>query len=156
MNELEGIFKACDAMFAAADTDYNDLASQTLDSHFFEDYQNVRILNSFLFNYAKLQDKIGARLVRKLLYALKEIDRLDIPMIDLLNTLEQLGFIEDVSQWDELREIRNVLAHEYPEAIQERLDNIHLAFRGYGLLKEIYARLKSAWGRTADHNPTGS
>ena len=74
MNELQEIFNMCDVMFANADIDYNELISTDITQVFFEDYNNTRVVNSFLFNFSKLQDKIDAKLFKKVLYELKEID----------------------------------------------------------------------------------
>ena len=63
-------------------------------------------------------------------------------MIDILNLLEKLEIIPSVAAWDRLREIRNVIAHEYPSDIEERLENIALALSGYEQLKKLYANLK--------------
>ncbi len=142
MNELKEIFNMCDVMFANADIDYNELISTNITETFFEDYNNTRVVNSFLFNFSKLQDKIGAKLFKKALYELKEIDSYSIAMIDVLNRLEKLEIVEDSSEWDSLREIRNILAHEYPLDIDERVENIALALDGYKQLKKIYIKLK--------------
>jgi hypothetical protein len=142
MNELKEIFNMCDVMFVNADIDYDELTSIDITEKFFEDYKNTRIVNSFLFNFSKLQDKIGAKLLKKTLYELKEIDSFSIGMIDVLNLLEKLEIVEDATDWDNLREIRNILAHEYPLDIDERVENIHLALDGYQNLKKIYNRLK--------------
>jgi uncharacterized protein with HEPN domain len=108
MNEIKEIFNMCDVMFVNADIDYDELTSmditEDITEKFFEDYKNTRIVNSFLFNFSKLQDKI--------------------------------------TDWDNLREIRNILAHEYPLDIDERVENIQLALDGYQNLKKIYNRLK--------------
>ena len=141
--ELIEIFKLCDSMFLNADIDSDELKRSEIDLNFFNDYQNVRIVNSFLFNFSKLQDKIGAKLFRKVLYEIKEIDSLNIPMIDILNLLERLEIIENQMEWDELREVRNSIAHEYPFDIQERVDNITLALIGYERLQKIYVNLKA-------------
>jgi hypothetical protein len=131
MNELKEIFNMCDVMFVNADIDYDELTSIDITEKFFEDYKNTRIVNSFLFNFSKLQDKIGAKLLKKTLYELKEIDSFSIGMIDVLNLLEKLEIVEDATDWDNLREIRNILAHEYPLDIDDRVENIHLALDGY-------------------------
>ncbi len=142
MNELKEIFNMCDVMFVNADIDYNDLTSTDITEKFFEDYNNTRIVNSFLFNFSKLQDKIGAKLFKKALYELKEIDGYFVAMIDVLNKLEKLEIVDDSNAWDRLREIRNILAHEYPLDIDERVENIQLALDGYRELKKIYLKLK--------------
>jgi hypothetical protein len=44
---------------------------------------------------------------------------------DLLNRMEKLGFIDSVSVWMEMRDLRNKIAHEYiPEAIKEIYDQV--------------------------------
>ena len=108
----------------------------------FKDYSNQRIVNSFLFNYIKIQDKLGANLFRKLLFSLREINNENMAMIDILNRLEKLEIIESVADWDRLREIRNVIAHEYPSNIEERLENIGLALSGYVQIKRFYANIQ--------------
>lgn len=128
-------------MFKSADIDFEELKTKEITTDFFDDYNNTRLVNSFLFNFSKLQDKIGAKLFRKSLYESKEIDDVYLPMIDVLNILEKLDIIEDANNWDELREIRNAIAHEYPFHIDERVENIKLALKGYEILKEIYANL---------------
>ncbi|RUM44503.1 MAG: hypothetical protein DSY46_05545 [Hydrogenimonas sp.] len=150
MQEVREIFKVIDTMMIACDIDYHELRSQKIDYAFFDDYSNVRVVNSFLFNFSKIQDKIGAKLFKKVLYEVKEIDHENIPMKDALNLLEKLGVLESSESWDRLREIRNSLAHEYPSNIEDRVENIILSLEGYQLLKEIYANLK-AFVKDLDH-----
>ena len=133
--------KICKQIFANCDIDYKDLISKKIDEVFFEEYQNTRIVNSFLFNFSKLQDKIGAKLFKDVLYELKEIDDVSMPMIDILNRLETLSILDVASDWDSLREIRNALSHEYPFDIIERVENISLALDGYIKLKVIFEKL---------------
>ncbi len=142
MQELKDIFHTIDTMMISCEIDYKELRLAEIDTAFFEKYQNIRIINSFLFNYSKIQDKIGAKLLKKVLYEQKEIDDDSISMKDVLNLLEKLKIIKDTSIWDKLREIRNILSHEYPFCIEERIENINLAMDGYDLLKSIYLDLK--------------
>ena len=141
--KLRETISICDKIFQNCDMDFYLLKSQKIDSSFFDDYDNTRVVNSFLFNFSKLQDKIGAKLFREVLYELKEIDILNIPMIDVLNHLERLEIIENAQIWESLREIRNLLSHEYPFDINERVENIQLALDGYKELKKIYENLKN-------------
>jgi len=142
---IKEVFKMCDEMMKSCDIDFNDLQSQSIQHDFFENYNNIRIVNSFLFNFSKLQDKIGAKLFRKVLYELKEIDKENMPMIDILNLLEKLEILEKAEDWDRLRELRNSLAHEYPFDISERIENIKMALEGYNILKKIYQNLNYAY-----------
>ncbi|MDP2071929.1 hypothetical protein [Methylotenera sp.] len=139
---LKPIFESLDGLFNSCDIDYSLLKEQVLNESWLKDYSNQRIVNSFLFNYIKIQDKLGASLFRKLLFSLREINNENLPMIDMLNLLEKLEIIPSILMWDKLREIRNAIAHEYPLEIEERLENIALALSGFNQLKDLYANIK--------------
>lgn len=139
---LKPIFDSLEGLFNSCEIDYALLKEQTLNEAWFKDYSNQRIVNSFLFNYIKIQDKLGASLFRKLLFSLREINNENQSMIDILNLLEKLEIIPSVAVWDQLREIRNAIAHEYPTEIDERLENIALALSGYEQIKRLYANIK--------------
>lgn len=128
----------------SADIDHSLLAVQKIDLAWLTNYEHQRIVNSFLFNYLKIQDKIGGKLFRQLLQHWHELDDDNMTMLDVLNRLEKLRIIESVEAWDTLREIRNSLTHEYPEEPQLRLDNIQLALAGYLQLKQIIANIEHA------------
>jgi len=130
-------------MFKNAQIDYTLLKQQKIDNHFFADYNHTRIVNSFLFNFGKLQDKIGAKLFKQVFYDMKEIDSFSLSMIDVLNLLEKHEILQNIEQWERLREIRNILAHEYPFDIEERIENIYLALEGFDELQHIYSHLKT-------------
>lgn len=141
---LKAMFLLIDMMVKNASIDYKALQESSIDETFFDDYDNTRIVNSFLFNFSKLQDKIGAELFKQVLYELKEIDTFSLTMIDVLNRLEKLNILDASEQWERLREIRNILAHEYPFDTEERIENIALAMEGFVELENIYATLKKA------------
>lgn len=140
--KLKETIKICDQIFDNCTIDYDELKNHNIDSDFFDDYNNTRIVNSFLFNFSKIQDKIGAKLFKQVLYELREIDNLSISMIDVLNILEKQNIVER-NEWDNLREIRNLLAHEYPFSIDERVENINIALNSFIKLKNIYKKLKN-------------
>ena len=77
------------------------------------DRSRVRLVDQLLFRFTKLQDTLGERLIPMTLGILQEPFEA-WPMRDRLNRLEKLGFL-DVNQWLAWREIRNRLAHEYPD-----------------------------------------
>ncbi len=143
MQILKEEFKIIDLLFEGCRMDYNILISEKIDNTFFGDYSNQRVVNSFLFNYIKIQDKMGSKLFKNILFELKEIDDTSIPMIDVLNILEKLNIIDSTVDWDTLREIRNNITHEYPSDIDERVENILFTLKGYVMLEYIYANIKS-------------
>ena len=147
---LQARFIACDRIIAQCDIDYQLLVAADINEDFFADYHNVRIVNSFLFNFSKLQDRIGAGLLKNVLYELKEIDTFAIPMLDVLHLLEKLEIIDTATIWDELREARNMLTHDYPLEASERIATIHLIRDSYPALKTIYYQLRSKMMPQAD------
>ena len=129
-------------MMQSANIDYAILAAERIDAAWFAEYEHQRIVNSFLFNYIKIQDKIGSKLFHLVLQHFREDDNDSMTMLDILNRLEKLRIIEHVEAWDKLREIRIAITHEYPEDIDVRIDNIRLALAGYLQLKSIVARIQ--------------
>lgn len=79
----------------------------------------VRLVDQLLFRFIKLQDAVGERLIPATLAALEEPYE-DWAMRDRLNRLERLGYL-DVDDWLTWREVRNRLAHEYPDRPELRL-----------------------------------
>ena len=64
--------------------------------------------------FSKLQDFLGMKLISKFLESKSEVvERLTV--IDQIHRLEALGIIDDSTIWQQMREIRNHLAHEYPD-----------------------------------------
>jgi hypothetical protein len=142
MPKLKEIFKSLDKMIENGNKDYSDIIVADLNEDFFGNYDNQRLINSFLFNFSKIQDKIGSKLFKHVLFELKEINDYSVPMKDVVNILEKLEIIESADDWDRLREIRNILSHEYLDNIEERIQNIKLALTGYELMINLYTRLK--------------
>lgn len=79
------------------------------------DEESVRASDQFILRFTKLQDAMGSRLYPAILRVLGEPAE-EMPMLDRLHRLEKLDIIPQAQQWQVLREIRNRLAHEYPDA----------------------------------------
>lgn len=97
-----------------------------------------QLTDQILFRFMKLQDCLGERLVPATLRRLAEPYE-DRPMRDRLDRLEKLGYL-DVDAWLRWRELRNRLAHEYPEAPQVRLAHLVQAVQQAGELVAAYRR----------------
>jgi len=141
MEELKELFKLLDSIFDNAIIDYEELNKYKIDIDFLEDIQNRRLANSFLFYFSKIQDKIGAKLFKKVLYELGEIDTYSIPFIDVLNMLEKLEILNS-KEWLKIREIRNELSHDYPSDIYDSIENLKLSIKYFPKILQIYKNLK--------------
>lgn len=72
----------------------------------------VAFLDMMTMRFGKLQDVIGAKIFSLILDILGEDAA---SLVDKINKLEKLGYIDDVNWWMDLREIRNQVMHDYPD-----------------------------------------
>ncbi len=92
------------------------------------------------YRFGKLQDVTGS-LLRVMLIILGE-DIENAPFIDVLNRTEKLGIIDDAQEWIMLRELRNILTHEYSDNDDEIAKGINKLFEISKRLCEIYEKIK--------------
>lgn len=76
--------------------------------------KEIGFLELLTSRFAKLQDTIGQKVFPLLLILVRE-DIQNKTFIDRLNKLEKIGALKSVAFWDTLRDIRNSIAHEYPD-----------------------------------------
>lgn len=100
------------------------------------DAETVQDLDQFVLRFGKLQDAIGSRLLPAVLSYLQEPYE-HRPMLDKLNRLEQLGYLERAEDWPRLRAIRNQFAHEYPDEPERNASVLNMAFEASDRLKAI-------------------
>lgn len=92
------------------------LAKLSKDEYAYLDVMSVR--------YAKLQDLIGSRIFSLLLEAMAE-PVTNSRFLDILTHLEKIGILESIDFWIDLRNVRNFIAHEYPEEPKLLVQNIN-------------------------------
>jgi len=78
-----------------------------------EDEEMVESLDQITYRFSKLQDSIG-RLFKYFIISKGE-NAESMTMIDMVNYLEKIGIGIDAEEWFKLREIRNIIAHEYED-----------------------------------------
>lgn len=84
------------------------------------------ILDQIVYRYSKLQDSLS-KIIRNYLY-LKGENVENLTMIDVLNKAEKFELGINKEKWFELRELRNILVHEYEDEkskIAETLNKIY-------------------------------
>jgi hypothetical protein len=90
--------------------------------------------------FGKLQDIIGSKIFPIILNLLEEEA---VAFIDKLNKLEKLGYIDDANWWIELREIRNKIAHDYPDDHDLICSHLSVVILKAAELIEFWQKLKT-------------
>ena len=97
-------------------------------------------LNTLIFRFSKLQDLIGAKIMRVFL-SCNEFPVEEMGFFDILKEIEKEGIV-DIDTWSQLRELRNDIAHEYPEEMEEVIAKINLLIDRSDSLIAIVERLE--------------
>lgn len=100
-------------------------------------------LNALVFRFSKLQDLVGSKIFRAFL-EFNKFETQDKSFLVLLKEIEKEGIV-DIDTWDELRVVRNNIAHEYPGEEDEALEALALLIRKTPLLMEITLKLKDRY-----------
>ena len=91
----------------------------------------------------KMQDSLGTRFLPAL-FSLLEDDDSPKPFLDILDRLEQLRVVESAETWQYFRELRNRIAHEYPESLEQTVQTINLLHAEIQRFINLYAGAREA------------
>lgn len=72
------------------------------------------LMDAFVHRYCKLQDMLGNQVFRSILIA--DLETPPAAMVDVVNAVAKRGVVDDLTEWDVLRKMRNRLVHEYEDA----------------------------------------
>ena len=103
----------------------------------FENIEKIKTIDSFIYRFTKIQDRMGEKFFPLVLAELYEYKR-TMALIDVLHRLEKLELLSSSDKWIEYRKLRNVLTHEYPDNEDEIIEAINLSIEAYVDMKEIY------------------
>ena len=78
-------------------------------------YEDIASVELLLSRFGKLQDLLGAKVFRLVAELTDEPLPTTATFIDLLHQLERIGALPSAAGWRQLRQIRNDLAHDYPD-----------------------------------------
>jgi len=106
----------------------------------FEDIEKIKAIDSFIYRFTKIQDKMGDKFFPSVLRELQEY-KSSMALIDVLHKLERLELLENSDDWIDYRKLRNALTHEYPNNSQEVIEAINLSIEVYEKIKIIYKKM---------------
>ncbi len=107
------------------------------DLHTFDSlkFQDRAILDAYLKRFSSIQDFLGAKIFPVLL----DISGIgSSKMSEVLYYIEKEEIIDSLNTWIELREVRNELEHDYPEGLQEALDDLKFCIDSFKILEKYY------------------
>ena len=106
----------------------------------FEDIEKIKAIDSFIYRFTKIQDKMGDKFFPAVLRELQEYKNA-MALIDVLNRLEKLELLKNSDDWIDYRKLRNALTHEYPNNSQDVIEAINLSIEVYEEMKNIYKKM---------------
>lgn len=104
----------------------------------------VAALDQFAYRFAKLQDTMSTQLFRRFAVDALAEPAESAPVVDLLNLLERYGFLPSTMRWQEIRQMRNQITHEYVMTPAELAITLELAFAMVGEMTNLVAQLRDA------------
>jgi len=123
-----------------AKKEINSLGS--IDNLNLTDWEVLKVIDTFIFRFIKLQDFLGNKVFKVFLKAIGEYNE-GMSFIDILDKLEKLGVIENAEDWFKIRELRNRLTHEYPDEEEEIKRDLKLALRYSEILKQTLENIET-------------
>ncbi len=98
-----------------------------------------RVLDQVAYRFMELQDCLGEKVLPGILTLTLDPLPPDASFAEKLQRLERLGALASADNWRLLREVRNSLAHEYPENPALQAAALNRLLRGVGELLALWA-----------------
>ncbi len=144
--ETDGILKIADIHAARLQEALDDLARKyPFDKNFIEHMEKIDLLTLEMMTnrFAKLQDLLGKKVID--LFLQNQAQPVDgLFMLDKIHLLEKFNIIESDEVWDQLRETRNHITHEYPDNPDLAARHLNGIFAMSQKLIAIYQKLAAA------------
>ncbi len=125
-----------------ASATYEDIKSINFQNDVFENDEDVKTIDAFIYRFVKLQDYMGDKLFKELLRSLMDYKD-NMSMLDILSKLEKLEIIPSEDRWLDYREVRNKLTHEYPDNESDILDGIKISLVYFSEIKDMVKHIES-------------
>jgi predicted nucleotidyltransferase len=143
--KIEKIFKECDKHLQRINEAHSDMSAfMPLTATKYENLSKdeVQAIDQYLFRFAKLQDSMGEKLF-KLLVGRFEENADKLPFLDVIKKIEKYTDMDIVNEWQDLRNIRNQLAHEYEDDAIDMANSINLIYAKKEVIEGIYSTIKT-------------
>ncbi len=130
IERLENVLKRLSNIYPLNTEKFSSLTSNQLD-----------MLDTLAFRFAKLQDLLGAKIFREFLSQMGFVVE-GKSFLEILREIEKEGII-DIDTWNEFRKVRNLLAHDYPDEIDEKIEAINYLIQNTPILIKVVRKIES-------------
>ena len=122
---------------------YENLYGLPLDIEHFNKLNDSELIDfdSIAYRFSKIQSILAEKVFREILEKIG-INTLNKNFLDILSLCERNGIIESTTDWKNLRYIRNSLAHDYPDELEEVLFTINRIFQSISFFEEIVKNIE--------------
>ena len=103
------------------------------------DDEELDRLDAFRVRFGDLQDLIGAKLFRSILSLEEEVIG---SQLDSINKMEKRGIIPSFEAWKEIRDIRNLFIHDYPDDDEQRAVSLNIAYESVSQLIDVFNAIR--------------
>lgn len=103
--------------------------------------QDILLFELFTSRFAKLQDLMGGKIFGLVLEQAKEIGPFNT-FLDKLYALEKMEVIPEAKKWIYMRELRNLISHEYPDDPEKGARHFNEAFKMASYLLDCLDHIK--------------
>lgn len=143
--KIEKIFQECAKHLQRINEAYSDMSAfMPLTATKYENLSkdDVQAVDQYLFRFAKLQDSMGEKLFRMLVGRFEgNTDKLSF--LDVIKKMEKYIDMDIANEWQDLRNIRNQLSHEYEDDAIEMANSINLIYAKKEVIEGIYLAIKA-------------
>ncbi len=107
-----------------------------------DNFEVVKVVDTFIYRFIKLQDYMGNKLFKTFLNIIGEYQDY-MSLLDILDKLEKLRIIESSQEWISLRKLRNKLTHEYPDELEEIKEELKIAVEFVPLIENTLNKIEN-------------
>lgn len=146
MRTLNDLLNECDLHLLALQEAMARCPQPLTENHFVtRNPALVAALDQFAYRFTKLQDVISVQLFRRFALDVLHEPVESLPIIDILNLLERYGYLPSAARWQEIREVRNQITHEYRLDPGELIITLEIAFDMVVEMSQIIDKVKQRY-----------
>ncbi len=93
------------------------------------------ILDAYLKRFSSIQDFLGAKIF-PLILSIAGVTV--VKMSEVLSEIEREQIIDSLENWIELREVRNDLEHDYPDELEDALEDLKFCIASFNKIEQYY------------------